>query len=71
MRLIRIASISLSIILVIIGAYLIIKSPDMGSDALSKYVSQSAGGSIDTNEYLIRLQMHIKTYLVLGGILDY
>lgn len=35
MRLIRIVLISLSIILAIIGAYVIIKSPDMGSDLLS------------------------------------
>ena len=59
----------LSIILAIVGVYIIIKSSDIGSNVLEKYVSTTAGGNIDTGEYLTRLQIYVKSYIVLGSIL--
>ena len=59
----------LSIVMAVVGVYIIIKSPDIGSNALESYVSTAAGGNIDTGEYLTRLQIYVKSYIVLGSIL--
>lgn len=60
--------IAFSILVSIVGTYILVKAPDMGSNSADKYVSNS-GGDLDTNTYLVMVQSYVHSYSLLGGIL--
>ncbi|ADI27702.1 hypothetical protein FP515_04690 [Geobacillus thermoleovorans] len=56
-----------SLVLSLIGLWLMLNSPELGSRFASSWV-RSMGGSVDSQEYLQMLKEYISTYKTLGGI---
>jgi hypothetical protein len=59
----------LSLIVSVIGLWLLLKSPEFGSNAANDYVSHVLFGKIETNQFNTLLQGYIDTYRTTGGIL--
>ncbi|OQP19989.1 hypothetical protein QWV57_03870 [Geobacillus zalihae] len=56
-----------SLVLSLIGLWLMLNSPELGSRSASSWV-RSMGGSVDSQEYLQMLKEYISTYKTMGGI---
>lgn len=59
----------ISILVSIIGFYLLIKSPTLGDDAANEYVRVDMFGSMDTAGFHIMKQSFIDAYRLAGAIL--
>ena len=57
-----------SLILFIIGLFVLIQSTEIGNDTAGKFLSKN-GGSMDTANFLIIKEGFINTYRYLGAIL--
>lgn len=58
-----------SVLVSVIGFYLLIKSPALGSDAASEYLREVMFGSMDTADFHMMKQSFIDSYRLAGAIL--
>lgn len=58
----------LSIICIVVGAYFLLNSTEMGSIQTNKFV-KTMGGSVDTNYFLAHFHADTETYRTFGGVL--
>jgi len=59
----------ISLVLFVIGLFIIFSSVGWGSEAANAYLS-SRGGSMDTTQFTMILQEYINTYRWIGSILS-
>lgn len=58
---------TISALVSIIGVYILLNAPEMGSKAASRSVTEQ-GGHMDTSTYLALLQGYGNSYTILGAI---
>jgi len=59
----------ISLILFVIGLFVLFKSVTWGQEAANSYLL-SQGGGMDTTQFMVILQEYINTYRWIGGILS-